>query len=63
MSVAPVSQDAAMIRSHPTADLFPLLDDVELAQLALDIHDNGLRDPIVLHPDGSILDGQTATRA
>ncbi len=27
MSVAPASQDAAIIRSHPTADLFPLLDE------------------------------------
>ena len=43
---------------HSIADIFPLMSDAELAELAADIEANGLREPIWLHHDGSILDGR-----
>jgi hypothetical protein len=48
---------------HPIADVFPLTTDDELADLAHDIAANGLRVPILLHPDGSIVDGRNRYRA
>jgi ParB-like chromosome segregation protein Spo0J len=47
---------------HPAAAMFPLLDDEELAELAADIADNGLRLPITLDPDGVLLDGRNRLR-
>ena len=44
--------------AQPIAALFPLLSEPELAILADDILENGLREAITLHPDGSILDGR-----
>lgn len=43
---------------HPAANLFPLLNEQELSELADSIRQNGQRDPIVIHPDGRILDGR-----
>lgn len=43
---------------HPYADKFPMLPDQELDELAESIKANGLRNPIVLTPDGLILDGR-----
>jgi hypothetical protein len=48
---------------HPAAALFPRLNDVELDALADDIVKNGQRQNIVLHRDGSILDGVNRMRA
>ena len=43
--------------THPFADLFPLMDDAALNELAADIRANGLRDPIVIY-QGKVLDGR-----
>jgi hypothetical protein len=43
---------------HPYAEKFPKLPDDELAELAESIRANGLRQPIVVTPDGLILDGR-----
>jgi ParB-like chromosome segregation protein Spo0J len=43
---------------HEAANIFPMMDDAALAELAADIKANGLRDPIWRHPDGRIIDGR-----
>ncbi len=48
---------------HPVANAFPLLVGHQFHELILDIRDHGLREPITLHPDGSILDGRNRYRA
>lgn len=48
---------------HPYADIFPLMAEDKLQDLAEDIRATGLRMPIVLHPDGRILDGRNRYRA
>src|SRR3954464_9583028 len=45
------------LTNHPLADLFPLMSDVELQELASDIKARGLLKPVVLH-EGKILDGR-----
>ena len=44
--------------SHPAARLFPLIKGDEFEALVDDIREHGQREPILLHPDGSILDGR-----
>jgi len=48
----------AITGAHPYADKFPMLGDAELAELAESIKSNGLRNPIVVTPEGLILDGR-----
>ena len=48
--------------AHPAAELFPMLDDARLAELAADIRENGLREPIQML-DGRIVDGRNRYRA
>jgi ParB-like chromosome segregation protein Spo0J len=56
--------DAAPLPVHPLADLFPMLPDDELAELAEDIKENGLIHPIVLTNDGEqIVDGRNRLAA
>lgn len=47
---------------HPACKLFPKLGDAELQELADDIRDNGLQNPIILH-EGKVLDGQNRLAA
>ena len=49
---------------HPFADAFPLIDGDEFDQLVMDIKKNGLREPIILNHDGTVLvDGRNRYRA
>lgn len=47
---------------HPAAELFPMMGEAELRELAEDIRANGLLERIVLH-DGQILDGRNRLAA
>ena len=48
---------------HPVADLFPMLAEDELAELAEDIKQRGLLQPIVLDAQGRVLDGRNRLAA
>ncbi len=48
---------------HPYADKFPMLPASELADLAESIRANGLRQPVVVTPDGLVLDGRNRLAA
>ncbi len=48
---------------HPVADLFPMLGEEELVELAEDIKQRGLLHPIVLDADGRVLDGRNRLAA
>ena len=43
---------------HEASSVFPLLEGEDFDALVADIRTHGLREPISLHPDGSILDGR-----
>lgn len=48
---------------HPVADLFPMLAEDELRELAEDIKQRGLLHPIVLDGEGRVLDGRNRLAA
>lgn len=50
------------IENHPLAEIFPMIGNGELAELAEDIKKNGLKNPVVLF-EGKILDGRNRYRA
>lgn len=54
---------AASLNAHPVADLFPMLAEDELAELAADIKQRGLLQPIVLDTEGRVLDGRNRLAA
>lgn len=51
------------LKVHPVADLFPMLADDELKELAEDIKARGLLQPIVLDAEGRVLDGRNRLAA
>jgi hypothetical protein len=48
---------------HPVADLFPMLGEEELGELAADIAERGLLHPVALDSDGRVLDGRNRLAA
>ena len=58
----PKTNDGAEISVHPAADLFPMLSDTELADLAKDIKEHGLVHPVVMFK-GVLLDGRNRLAA
>lgn len=48
---------------HPVGSLFPDMTGEAFAGLVASIRANGLLEPILLHPDGSIIDGKNRYRA
>lgn len=51
-----------MMDAHPAANIFPMMDDVRLQELADDIKANGLRVPIQVL-DGKVIDGRNRLKA
>jgi DNA modification methylase len=53
---------AELLKNHPAADAFPMMDEGRYAELLADMRQNGQRQPITLC-DGMILDGRNRYRA
>jgi DNA modification methylase len=53
---------AELLKNHPAADAWPMMDDQRYEELRADIQTNGQREPITLC-DGMILDGRNRYRA
>lgn len=58
-----VVEDLSTLRAHPAADVFPMLESGEMAELAEDIKARGLIEAIVLDADGLIVDGRNRLEA
>jgi ParB-like chromosome segregation protein Spo0J len=57
----PAAELAAFV-AHPIAEIFPMISNDELRELAEDIHKNGMLEPITLF-EGKILDGRNRFNA
>jgi ParB-like chromosome segregation protein Spo0J len=51
------------MKSHPYANLFPILEEPELQELADDIAANGQHHPVIIDDKGQILDGRNRAAA
>jgi hypothetical protein len=52
-----------MPKVHPAADIFPMMSDAELQELAADIAQNGLIHSIITDNDDQIVDGRNRLKA
>ena len=52
------SEKKDKLKFHKICRLFPLMQKEEFESLKADIRENNVREPILLHTDGSILDGR-----
>lgn len=55
--------DSSALPVHPAANAFPMHGEDDLNRLAVDIAQNGLKHPIVVTPDGQVLDGRNRLAA
>src|SRR5262252_9757620 len=51
------------VKIHPAADLFPMMPDEELQELARDIAENGLIHPIIVDDQDQLIDGRNRLAA
>jgi hypothetical protein len=51
------------MKAHPFADMFPMMPEEELAELAEDIKGHGLIHPIILDAEGQLIDGRNRLAA
>ena len=51
------------IQAHPVAAIFPMMQGDDFDELVADIREHGQREAILLHPDGTILDGRNRYQA
>jgi len=55
-------RDGEIVEVHPAANLFPMMEEAALAELAADIAANGQREPVVLW-EGKVIDGRNRLAA
>ncbi len=64
LQLLPVTQEANTARlAHPFADMFPRMRGKPFKELVEDVRQHGIREKIVLAPDGRILDGRNRYEA